>query len=144
MILFKSCIVFDISDKRWVGLNFGRFWEALGRFRHKTSGHPGVASQSYGTDLFEERNKKILLSRTDLNFQTPNSWGSARAYSQSKLSNILHAKKLARDLKDSGIAVFSLHPGVICEYMHFMTGVYTKGSYFYVYWSVTRLRGERV
>jgi hypothetical protein len=28
--------------------------------------------------------------------------------------------------------------------MHFMTGVYTKGSYFYVYWSVTRLRGERV
>ncbi len=58
----------------------------------------------------------FLFSRTDLNFQTPNSWGSFRAYSQSKLANILHAKKLARDLKDSGITVYSLHPGVIRKY----------------------------
>ena len=34
-----------------------------------------------------------------------------RAYSQSKLANILHAMELAKRLKDSGIVAYSLHPG---------------------------------
>lgn len=36
-----------------------------------------------------------------------------RAYSQSKLANILFANELARRLKDDGVMVNSLHPGVI-------------------------------
>jgi len=55
------------------------------------------------------------IFRDDLNFQTPNSFNSLRAYGQSKLANVLHAKKLARDLSATGIKVFSLHPGVICK-----------------------------
>lgn len=35
------------------------------------------------------------------------------AYGQSKLANILFAKELARKLKDVGVAVNALHPGVI-------------------------------
>ena len=34
-----------------------------------------------------------------------------RAYSQSKLANILHAMELAKRLKDTGIVAYSLHPG---------------------------------
>jgi len=34
------------------------------------------------------------------------------AYRQSKLANVLTAQKLARDLKHTNVAVFSLHPGV--------------------------------
>jgi NAD(P)-dependent dehydrogenase (short-subunit alcohol dehydrogenase family) len=34
-----------------------------------------------------------------------------RAYSQSKLANILHAKELANRLENTGISVYALHPG---------------------------------
>ncbi len=34
-----------------------------------------------------------------------------RSYSQSKLANILHAKELANRLENTGISVYSLHPG---------------------------------
>ena len=38
-------------------------------------------------------------------------YDTSRAYSQSKLANVLHAMELAKRLKDSGIVAFSLHPG---------------------------------
>ena len=47
----------------------------------------------------------------DLNWEK--SYDKNRAYAQSKLANVLHAKELARRLKDEGISVYSLHPGVI-------------------------------
>ena len=47
----------------------------------------------------------------DINFEK--SYSATGAYGQSKLANVLHAKSLARKLKDEGIAVFSLHPGKI-------------------------------
>ena len=34
-----------------------------------------------------------------------------QAYNDSKLANLLHAKELARRVKDKGIIVVSLHPG---------------------------------
>lgn len=40
-------------------------------------------------------------------------WNRMQAYAQSKLANILFTKKLARDLKGSGILVNCLHPGVV-------------------------------
>ena len=39
-------------------------------------------------------------------------YDTSRAYSQSKLANVLHAMELAKRLKDSGIVAFSLHPGI--------------------------------
>ncbi len=38
---------------------------------------------------------------------------SRRAYSNSKLANILHAKELGRRLSRDGVNTYSLHPGVI-------------------------------
>ncbi|CAL1680310.1 unnamed protein product [Lasius platythorax] len=55
---------------------------------------------------------KIHLN--DMNLER--SYGSLKAYAQSKLANILFTKELARRLKEegiSGINVYSLHPGVI-------------------------------
>lgn len=40
-------------------------------------------------------------------------YGAMRAYSQAKLGNVLFSYALARRLKDSGITVNALHPGVI-------------------------------
>lgn len=36
-----------------------------------------------------------------------------KAYNQSKLANVMHSIALARRLKDSGITVYCVHPGVI-------------------------------
>ena len=47
----------------------------------------------------------------DMNMENM-SYGSQKAYGHSKLANLLHAKGLARRLKDSGILAFSLHPGL--------------------------------
>ena len=52
---------------------------------------------------------KLGIIWDDLNQEK--NYDIARAYSQSKLANILHAMELAKRLKDSGIAAFSLHPG---------------------------------
>ena len=41
------------------------------------------------------------------------SYDPQEVYYQSKLANILHAKELALRLADTGINVYSLHPGVI-------------------------------
>lgn len=40
-------------------------------------------------------------------------WGSMHAYAQSKLANILFTKRLARELKESGVTANCLHPGVV-------------------------------
>jgi len=48
----------------------------------------------------------------DMNMENM-SYGSQKAYGHSKLANLLHAKGLARRLKDSGILAFSLHPGFV-------------------------------
>ena len=36
-------------------------------------------------------------------------------YSVSKLANVLHAKKLARELQGTGVTTYSLHPGVVAS-----------------------------
>ncbi len=36
-------------------------------------------------------------------------------YQRSKLANVLHAKSLARQLKDTGVTTYSLHPGVVAS-----------------------------
>ena len=47
----------------------------------------------------------------DINWEK--SYDPMPAYSQSKLSNILHAKELARRLEGTGITVYVLNPGTI-------------------------------
>jgi len=53
-----------------------------------------------------------VMQWDDLNFEkTP--YSAIKAYSQSKLANILFSKELARRGEGSGVSVYSLHPGVI-------------------------------
>uniref|UniRef100_A0A3Q3QDV1 Uncharacterized protein n=1 Tax=Monopterus albus TaxID=43700 RepID=A0A3Q3QDV1_MONAL len=40
-------------------------------------------------------------------------YDAMKAYGQSKLANVLFARSLARRLQDTGVSVFSLHPGVV-------------------------------
>ena len=47
----------------------------------------------------------------DMN-QDKSLYSPEKAYAQSKLANVLHAKELARRLQDSGIVAFSVHPGI--------------------------------
>lgn len=47
----------------------------------------------------------------DVNLE--NSYGPARAYSQSKLANVLFSSELARRLQGTGVTTYSLHPGVV-------------------------------
>ena len=48
----------------------------------------------------------------DVNFYK-NSYGDgSKAYFQSKLANVMHAKELARRLSGTGINVYCLHPGI--------------------------------
>ena len=39
--------------------------------------------------------------------------GLPKAYGHSKLANILHGKELAKRLENTGISVYTLHPGII-------------------------------
>jgi NAD(P)-dependent dehydrogenase (short-subunit alcohol dehydrogenase family) len=51
-----------------------------------------------------------------MNWKDPNwvkSYDKWQAYDQSKLANVLHANELARRLEETGISVYSLHPGRI-------------------------------
>ena len=51
-----------------------------------------------------------IIDLDDLHFENRkyNGW---TAYAQSKLANLLHAKSLARRLKEDGVTVVSVHPG---------------------------------
>lgn len=51
------------------------------------------------------------INRADLNSEK--SYNKYNAYSQSKLANILFVQKLAKRLKDSGVTVNAVHPGVV-------------------------------
>ncbi|XP_061661143.1 retinol dehydrogenase 12 [Syngnathoides biaculeatus] len=51
------------------------------------------------------------LRLDDLNSES--SYDTVKAYGQSKLANVLFARALAKKLKETGVSVFSLHPGVV-------------------------------
>eukprot|EP00095_Tigriopus_kingsejongensis_P002339 maker-scaffold868_size86715-snap-gene-0.22 protein:Tk02339 transcript:maker-scaffold868_size86715-snap-gene-0.22-mRNA-1 annotation:"retinol dehydrogenase 12-like isoform x2" len=51
------------------------------------------------------------MNWNDLNYE--NTYSSVKAYGQSKLANILHAKELATRLSDTNISVYVLHPGAV-------------------------------
>ena len=52
--------------------------------------------------------------RIDFNdLQGEKSYSGARAYSQSKLANVLFSYELARRLKDTSVTANALHPGVV-------------------------------
>ena len=53
----------------------------------------------------------IGIKFDDFNFE--NGFVPMKAYGHSKLANILHAKELAERLENTGISVYSLHPGAI-------------------------------
>lgn len=72
---------------------------AAGGFRPRIVIVSSVAHESFG------------INWNDINFEK--SYNSLKAYCQSKLANVLHAKELAKRLEGSGISVYSLHPGVI-------------------------------
>merc|ERR1712109_359621 len=57
---------------------------------------------------------RFTMNWDDLHFQkVPGSYRPFRAYSQSKLANVLHAKELSRRIATDGIKVYCLHPGII-------------------------------
>jgi short-subunit dehydrogenase involved in D-alanine esterification of teichoic acids len=49
----------------------------------------------------------------DLNFNKPNSYSPIKAYSRSKLANVLFTRELAKRLKDTNVKTYSLHPGIV-------------------------------
>lgn len=51
------------------------------------------------------------IDRNDLNSEK--SYNKYKAYSQSKLANILFVQELARRLKGTGVTVNAVHPGVV-------------------------------
>ena len=54
----------------------------------------------------------------DVNFYKSNYGDGSRAYYQSKLANVMHAKELARRLSGTGINVYCLHPGTLLFLWH--------------------------
>jgi NAD(P)-dependent dehydrogenase (short-subunit alcohol dehydrogenase family) len=47
--------------------------------------------------------------------QTEDRYSSLKAYSRSKLANILHTRELARRLEGSGVTANALHPGAVAS-----------------------------
>jgi retinol dehydrogenase 12 len=58
-----------------------------------------------------DAHRSALLDIDDL--QGERQWSSWRAYSNSKLANVLFTRALARRMQGSGVSANSLHPGVI-------------------------------
>ena len=54
---------------------------------------------------------KGQIAWKDVNFYKSNYGDGSQSYYQSKLANVMHAKELARRLFETGIRVFSVHPG---------------------------------
>ncbi|VDN33737.1 unnamed protein product [Dibothriocephalus latus] len=52
------------------------------------------------------------IDTTDMNLRGKK-YGRWKAYSQSKLANVIHARQLAQRHKDEGIIAVSVHPGVV-------------------------------
>ncbi|KAL8465547.1 hypothetical protein ACS0TY_034873 [Phlomoides rotata] len=68
---------------------------------------------------------------------TPKSYNGTKAYAQSKLANILHAKELSRQLKErkANVSINAVHPGmvktgIIRDYRGFITGIHHARSTF--------------
>lgn len=55
--------------------------------------------------------KQVTMKFDDL--EGKKRWSSLRAYAQSKLANIFFTRKLASDLRDTGVTVNCLHPGLV-------------------------------
>ncbi|XP_050440386.1 retinol dehydrogenase 12-like [Adelges cooleyi] len=67
----------------------------------------------------------------DINFDK--SYSAMNAYSQSKLANVLFSNELASRLKDTGVNVYSLHPGIVeTELGRTVDDVYFPGTKFLV------------
>lgn len=74
-------------------------------------------------DLIKKTNKSRILNVsslahtfcdinwTDINWEK--SYSPVKAYGQSKLANVLFTNELAKRLRDTSVAVFSLHPGSV-------------------------------
>ena len=62
--------------------------------------------------LSSSLHSKGLILFDDINFEN-RTYDRLTAYAQSKLANILHAKELAKRLLDTGINVYSVHPGIV-------------------------------
>ncbi len=73
-----------------------------------TPGSRIVALSSCFHDMANGREGKIDFD--DLHFKT-RPYDGWTAYAQSKLANVLHAKHLAKRLKDDDVAAVSVHPG---------------------------------
>uniref|UniRef100_A0A0V0JAS3 Retinol dehydrogenase 11 n=1 Tax=Schistocephalus solidus TaxID=70667 RepID=A0A0V0JAS3_SCHSO len=56
--------------------------------------------------------KRGRINTSDMNLRDKN-YGRWKAYTQSKLANVIHARQLALRHKDEGIVAVSVHPGVV-------------------------------
>lgn len=62
--------------------------------------------------LSSRAHERGSINKTGINLRGDD-YGRLVAYEQSKLANVLHGKYLAKLLKDHGVTVVSIHPGVI-------------------------------
>ena len=54
----------------------------------------------------------VTIDFDDLHFES-RQYNGGTAYMQAKLANVLHARQLAKRLRDTGVSVFSTHPGTV-------------------------------
>lgn len=71
------------------------------------------------------------INTGDLNSEK--SYDDAKAYSQSKLANILFTRELARRLEGTGVTVNALHPGIVDTELFRHMGFFTNFFAGYVY-----------
>ncbi len=62
-------------------------------------------------NVASEAHRQGKIQFSDIEFEKK--YSSLKAYGQSKLANILFTKKLSQKLKDTGVTVNCLHPGVV-------------------------------
>lgn len=72
-----------------------------------------------------------LSKRGSINFEdihSEKSYSKSKAYADSKLANLLFARELSEKVKNSGVDVIALHPGMILTNLgrHIMPGFITK------------------